>query len=67
MAAITERLQEIARKYGEVRVDERELSRKAKKEELVTKLKQLYGDEVVSTKGHSGALFLSRRWSSNRH
>jgi hypothetical protein len=50
VAAIQERLQAISRKYAEVRVDERELARKAKKEELITKLKQLYGDEVVCIK-----------------
>ena len=42
------RLGEIGRKFAEVRVDERESARRARKEDLVNKLKQLYGDEVVS-------------------
>ncbi|GAU91556.1 hypothetical protein RvY_03785 [Ramazzottius varieornatus] len=47
ISRIQTRLGEISRKYAEARVDERELARKARKEDLVNKLKQLYGDEVL--------------------
>ncbi|XP_055336538.1 structural maintenance of chromosomes protein 1A-like [Paramacrobiotus metropolitanus] len=47
MIEIQERLQNIAQKLAEFRVDERETARKAKKEELINKLRQLYGDEVI--------------------
>lgn len=48
------RLNEIMQKFGEVRVDERELARKAKKQDVINKLQQLYGEEVVG----SGGFFL---------
>lgn len=50
IGAIQARLTEIAGTYRDARYDRSEKDRNAKKKELVEKLQQLYGDEVVSSR-----------------